>query len=191
MAEAFAVVSPYIGIASSVLGFFGKMSQADELENAARVNAANAARAAEANRAQLAQAAGQEEAASQHEAVAAKRKANLMMSRAMAIAAASGAGAMPENLAAGLIGEGETAAENALYGGKERATGLRYKGDEGVRYTSAQNAANIQSAGSKASALKWSAFGDLAKGGLSAFAPGPVPGVPTHQQYADNDWMSA
>jgi hypothetical protein len=68
-------------------------------------------------------AAGQEQAASQRQAIEAKRKGDIMASRARAVMAASGGG-VDEKLVASLIGEGDYGKDMALYQGDERARTL-------------------------------------------------------------------
>jgi hypothetical protein len=89
--------------------------------------------AAKATQQQLNYQAGQEAASAQREALARRRQADIMMSRAMAVGAASGAGTSGmEGLMAGIAGEGEEQAQYALYSGTEAAKGLRYRGQVGV-----------------------------------------------------------
>lgn len=71
--------------------------------------------------------AGQERSKSQRVAAEKKRQMRLAMSRALAVAGASGAGAADVgmlNIYAGLEAEGEYASELALYEGEERARNL-------------------------------------------------------------------
>jgi hypothetical protein len=68
-------------------------------------------------------AAGQEQAASQRQAIEAKRKGDILASRARAVMAASGGG-VDEKLVASLIGEGDYGKDMALYQGDERARTL-------------------------------------------------------------------
>ena len=75
---------------------------------------------------QLEQKAGQQRAVSQRKADTERRRARYAESRALALAAASGGGASDPsvvNIMAGIAGEGEMAANVALYEGEERARG--------------------------------------------------------------------
>ncbi len=77
--------------------------------------------------AQARQNAGQERAASQRDAIEQRRRARLISSRALAVAAASGAGAGDptiENILGGIGAEGEFRALNELFLGEERARDL-------------------------------------------------------------------
>lgn len=86
---------------------------------------------------QLNIAAGQERAASQRSAEEELRRADLVGSRARAVAAASGAGASGdptvENILTGIAAEGEYRAMTALYEGTTRSNALRY-GARTARY---------------------------------------------------------
>ena len=169
-----AAALPYVSAAATIRG---GMSQADNMRDAAEANAENARRVALINKQQTDYAAGQAEASSQHEAEAKRRKATLMLSRAQAIAAASGGGPLDETIASGLIEEGEKDAGFSLYEGTERGKGLRYKGDVGVYEANQQGRAEIKSANRAANATMLGAF---AKAGMSMagqFAPSAAPGV--------------
>ncbi len=77
--------------------------------------------------AQARQSAGQERAASQRDAIEQRRRARLISSRALAVAAASGAGAGDptiENILGEIGAEGEFRALNELFLGEERARDL-------------------------------------------------------------------
>lgn len=80
---------------------------------------------------QLNQQAGQDRAISQIEATRVRRSARYAQSRALALAAASGAGASDPtvvNLIGGIAGEGEFQALSALYTGEESARGQEFAG---------------------------------------------------------------
>ncbi len=165
-----------LSVGSTIMQIAGGMSQADNIRSAAARNAENAAAAAAANKKQLEYQAGQEEAAGQHQAAAARRKADLMMSRARAVAAASGAGPIDESLMSGIIEAGETEAGFASYGSRERAAGLRYRGDVGAYEANAKGRQGIEEANALADAT---IMGSLSKGafGLMSLAPGKPPGA--------------
>jgi hypothetical protein len=92
---------------------------------------------------QLEERARQQRAASQRKASDARRRTRFAESRALALAAAGGAGASDPtvaNLIAGIAGEGEFAAQSVLYEGEERARGdilqaraTRYEGAQARR----------------------------------------------------------
>lgn len=72
--------------------------------------------------------AGQQQAAAQRAAAERERQAVLMMSRAQAVAAASGAGALDPTvlkIISGIAEEGALASATELYDGDERARGMR------------------------------------------------------------------
>lgn len=163
-------------IAGTIMQVAGGMNQADQMRESARANAENARRAAEAEKVQLDYQAGQETAAGQHAAEAARRKSALMLSRAQAIAAASGGGPLNENLAAGLIAEGEKEAGHQFYTAGERAKSLTYRGDVGLTTAINKGQQGIYEADRAADAT---IMGSLAKGamGMASLAPGPAPGL--------------
>lgn len=171
-----APVMPFLSAAGTVMSLMGASSQADQMRQTAKINAENARRAALGNKMQADYAAGQAEAASQHEAEAKRRKAELMLSRAQAIAAASGGGPLDETLMKGIIGEGGKDAGYSLYEGTERAKGLRYKGDVGMYEANQQGRAEIKAANKAASATMLGAFAKAGMSMASQFAPGAAPG---------------
>lgn len=135
--------------ASTAMSLYGAKKQAD---------AGNAAAAAEKQ--QLDTEAMSAEAQSQYDAEAKRRKAELMLSRALAVGAASGAGTTGlDSLLRDIGAEGETAAGYALYGGTEKAKGLRYRGDVGVYEAKAKGKATIMSAVAGAATSLYGAYG--------------------------------
>lgn len=89
--------------------------------------------AAEANAKRANAAAKEAEAAGQHQANEARRKADIMASRALAVAAASGAGTSGiESLMAGIAESGEQAAGVAKYQATESAKGYTDKAAMGI-----------------------------------------------------------
>ena len=164
-------------IGSTVLSLAGASSQADNMRRTAEANAENARRVALINKQQTDYAAGQAEASSQHEAEAKRRKATLMLSRAQAIAAASGGGPLDETIASGLIEEGEKDAGYSLYEGTERGKGLRYKGDVGVYEANQRGRAEVKAANKAASATMLGAFAKAGMSMASQFAPSAPPTV--------------
>lgn len=108
--------------------------------------------------AQLEAQAGLERASSHRQAIDGRRQARLAMSRGLAVAAASGAGADDPtvvNTLADIEGEGEYRALSALYAGEETARGMeaeaaaRRRGAKSTKSAGYLNAAgSILSAGS-------------------------------------------
>lgn len=89
-------------------------------------------RAAEHQAAQARQQAGQERASSQRAAIEQRRQGRFLASKALARAAASGAGAgdpTVENILGNIGAEGEFRALNELFIGEERARGLETQAD--------------------------------------------------------------
>lgn len=159
-----------VSIASSIMG-------ANAQNKAAEANAKAGREAAAANQKQLDYAAGQELAAGQHEAAAKRHKADLMLSRARAVSAASGGGPLDESLMAGIVGQGETDAGYSTYASTERAKGLQYRGQAGLVEATNRGNAEVAYARSQGNA---SILGSVAKGAssmFSAFSPGPAPGI--------------
>jgi len=132
MAAVAAVVGKVVG---GVLQYEGYQTAAE----GARVAGRRKRVASEFEAEQLEQQSGQVVAASQRDALEEKRRADLMASRALALAAASGGGASDPtvvNLIAGLKGEGAYRSAVALYRGEDQArklrTGARAKRYEGI-----------------------------------------------------------
>lgn len=118
---------------------------------------------------QLVQSAGQEQAAAQRKALEERRRASLVASRALALSAASGAGASDptvEQIISEIDGEGEYRAAVALYGGEERARRLRMGADAAI--WEGENAAALGRARGRAATV--SAIGSLAASGGGMYA---------------------
>lgn len=122
--------------------------------------------------------AGQEQAASQRQAIEQRRKGMVMASRLRAVMGASGAG-IDENLLASVQGEGDYNAATALYGGDEKARGLRnqaaltrWSGESGVGMGAFDRSAQD-------SAADATLIGGIARTGLSFAAKygGDLPGA--------------
>ena len=170
-------LSPAIanGIAPAITGAFGSgMKASGQMESgkAARLTGEAQQRAAEYQAQQLDTNAGQAQAVAQRAAMEEVRKSMLLQSRAIAVSAASGGGALDPTvmaLVSGLSKEGQLALETQIYGGDERARGMREQA-KATRYEGAQRAeagrtaekAARMSAGSTiiSGAMKdWSGFG--------------------------------
>lgn len=153
MAPLIAAAGPYLTAASAATSVLGAMASA----SAQKASAA-------AEKQQLDYAAGQAEASGQHAAEQQRRKTNLLISRGMAVAAASGAGTTGiEGILSGIAGEGERGAQSTLFETTEQAKGYRYKGDVGAAAAKARANATI--------------LGGVANAGmgLARFATSPVP----------------
>ena len=127
-----------LGATGTILGFIGSMGAASSAKRAAD----RARMAAEIEAQQLTQQGGQAVAGSQREAWSERRKAELLASRGLAIAAASGGGAADPTVTkilANITGEGSYRAALALYAGEDRkrqldfgAAARRYEGQSAV-----------------------------------------------------------
>lgn len=147
-------------VASAGLSLVGAIQQARAGQSAAK-----------AQQAQLNYQAGQETAAAIQEANARRRKADLMISRGLAVAAASGAGTSGlEGILSGIAAEGERSAGAAMYSGVERAKGLQYQGAVGVSDANSQAKSTILGGVAKAGMSMY----DLFSPGKAPTAPGPV-----------------
>lgn len=118
---------------------------------------------------QLDENAGQAVAASQRQAMEQRRRASLVASRALALSAASGAGASDptiENIISDIDGEGEYRAAVALYEGEERARRMRLGADAAL-FEGDMAAATGRAQGRAATV---GALGSLAMAGGSMYA---------------------
>ncbi|MCK5149103.1 hypothetical protein KAR48_20270 [bacterium] len=157
----FTAILPYLSAAASVAGTVmsakAQNQAAADAKNIANINATNAQKLAEYNASIDKQAAGQEEAASQLRAREIKRQSRLKQSRVLALAAASGGGAMDMdvlNTIAGFEEEGDLAASTELYQGSESSRKLQAQGKAGV-WQGKTEAQRLRYEGSiKSSALK-------------------------------------
>lgn len=132
-------------VSPAIMGGFGTgMQAAGQLQSgkAAANTGLAQQKASEFEAQQLEQNAGQAQAASQRSAIEELRKSMLLQSRAIAVAAASGGGALDPTVMA-LVGnlskEGQLAAETQIYGGDERARAMRNQA-KASRYEGAQRA---------------------------------------------------
>ena len=146
----------------------------------AQQQAAAGNEAAKVEQAQLNAAALSAEGQSQYEAEAQRRKAELMISRALAVGASSGAGTSGLDYLLRDIGaEGETAAGYALYGGTEKAKGLRYRGEVGVAEAKAKGRATLMSA-----------IGQSAMSLAAAYGGGGAPAAAGTAKTGSNSWFT-
>lgn len=106
--------------------------------------------------------AGLKRASSQRDAIEERRQGNLVMSRAVAVAAASGAGADDPtvvNNIANIAGEAEYRALTALYNGDEEAAGMEAQAAANRRGAKATKTAGLLKAGSTILSAGSSLFG--------------------------------
>lgn len=131
------VAGPITSIAGALMARSGAQTSArgyEEAGAAARVSA-------EYQAAQLNQNAGQSVAAAQRAAAEERHKSRLVQSRALAVAAASGAGASDPttvNIISDIAAEGHYRGLMDMYAGEDKARLLRAQAS-GVRYTGAAN----------------------------------------------------
>lgn len=168
------------GTALSVLGAIGQ-------GNAAMAQGEAANRLAKYQAAQLKQNAGQVRAVGQREGEAALRESLLLQSRAQAVAAASGGGALDPTvlkLIGGVAAEGQTAADTERYNAETQAQGLlaeanatRYSGKIAMMNAKqARNAAYMKAVTSVLSGASgftgaFSSGGGAAAGSIRTTAP--------------------
>jgi len=170
LAGASSWIGPALSIGGTLLGASGQRSQAKAASQQADQQAEAAKKAAEYSAVQHEYIAGQTRATSQREAAIQRHGAKLLASRALAVAAASGAGATDPtvtNIIGDIIGEGAYRAALAMYEGEEEAKQHEFNA-ETARATGIYTAAarNAESASiSRASNL--SMFGTLLSGGAS------------------------
>lgn len=136
--------------------------------SAARAAGQRAQDASNFEAAQLRQQAGQSVAASQRDAMEQRRRAQLIASRAVAVAAASGGSVSDPtvaNLIADIEGEGALRAGLALYQGEERARTLRTGADAKVY----EGELMAQGGKDRQRAYQLAGFGGLATGAASLY----------------------
>jgi hypothetical protein len=157
-------VLPIIQGGASILKGFGGIMAGAGARSAGKAEQ----RAAEFQAQQLEQNAGQAVAASQRVAEEERRKAQLVASRALAVAAASGGGASDvsvQNIIAEIQGEGTYRAMTALYEGEERARQLRM-GAAGKRF---EGDIAAKSGRQKQMAYTIGGLGEMGIGGASLY----------------------
>lgn len=149
-----AAIPAWVGTAMTVAGAVSSIVGGMNAASAAEAQAARQKQALDFEAAQQDQAAGQAIAASQREAEVQRHQATLVKSRALALSAASGAGATDPtvvNLISDIAGEGAYRAGVALYQGDEKARQLRM-GSAASRY---QGDVALETGRNKASAYRW------------------------------------
>lgn len=175
-----------VGGIGSILGLVGNMSAA----SGARTAGARQQQAADFEASQLDQQAGQSVAASQRAAMDEERRARLLASRGIAVAAAGG-GAVTDptisKLLADISGEGAYRASVALYQGEERARQQRLAAN--VRRYEGDVA--LEGGGQRADAFTYAGLGNLATGGASLWAKYGMGGPKKNAASAGNGWLDA
>ena len=154
--EAMQGMASMAGIATSAAGDVAKGSAAKKI-------AGRKMQAAEYEAQQLDQNAGQSQAAAQRAAMEENRQANLVASRALAVAAANGGGASSQGvmaILASIAAQGQHNAMMELYQGEDRARSMRMQA-EAKRYAGAVGLADADVADKSA---KVSAFGTVLSG---------------------------
>ena len=158
----------WIGTAIGVVGIAINLAGNRKAKKAEKEKGQRTQIAREYEAKQLEQQAGQEIASSQRAASEERRRARIIASRSLALAAASGAGASDttvSNLLADIEGEGAYRASLALYQGEESARKLRM-GADGKRY---EGQAAADGADIKASAYDLEAAGTVISGASSIY----------------------
>lgn len=179
---ALAAIPAWVPVAATVAGTVLGMAGAGKQAEGAEIQAAAARRAGEQRRAaaefeaeQLQVQAGQAVAAAQRDALEQKRQADLIESRAIALAAAGGGGASDATivkLVSQISGEGALRAAMAAYQGDERARTLRMAAaGKRVEGAIAQDIGQSEGAayGTKAQASRISGVATVLQGGGSLF----------------------
>lgn len=161
------VVSPVGGIISGAGSIFQLMGQM-EMGRAARIRGEQAAAMAEFNAWEANRQAGIAVSISQRQAAEERRQANLVASRALAVAAASGAGVSDPTMVriiANARGEGAVRAATSLYEGAAISRKLRTEAITGriTGYNEAARGAATQEG------LALTSMGTLAKEGMSLY----------------------
>lgn len=113
--------------ASSAISMIGSLKEGSASARASRRAAKDSKKASKFEAAQYRQQAGQERASSQRQAIEERRASRIAQSRAVAVAAASGAGASDptvNKIIGNLAADGEYNALSALFSGEESARGL-------------------------------------------------------------------
>lgn len=152
-------------VVGTILTVSGGLKQADAAEAAG----ARAREAKEFEAAQLGQQAGQAQASAQRRSLEQRRRAQMVASRALAVSAASGAGASDptiETIISDIQGEGAYRAGLELYHGEERARQMRM-GAEAANYEG-----QVAERGGKerARAARISAFGSALSGAGNSYS---------------------
>jgi len=179
MAE-LAIAASIISAVGTIAGGMQANAQGKAQKQAYEYAAATTRQQADYIAKQEEQRAGQERAASQRAAMEEKRKGRLVGSRAQAVAAASGGGALDPtivDIGADIAGEGEYRAMTSLYQGEEAARGLegsaavrRYAGNNEAELLQYQGRAAAAAGRSKMMGSFLSAAGSIGSAGSSLYS---------------------
>ena len=165
-------LAPALSVAGTLIGAQGQQQAGKAASAQASAAARNERVAAEFEAKQADYLAGQSKAAAQREALEQRRAAALIASRALAVAAASGAGASDPtvvDLIGQIYAEGNYRSALALYEGEEQARS--YEVSAAARRVGGASAASARTAEGQsiARASNLSMFSTLIKGGSSLF----------------------
>lgn len=159
----------WAAVAAQVVGTILTVSGGLKQASAAEAAGARARQASEFQAAQMEQQSGQATASAQRRSLEQRRRAQMVASRALAVSAASGAGASDptiETIISDIAGEGAYRAGIELYQGEERARQLRMGADAAIY----EGQVAEQSGREKASAARMQAFGSALSGSGSLYA---------------------
>jgi hypothetical protein len=176
----------YLPAAMSIFGALLGKSGADDAAEATRNQAALSRRAAEFTAVQLEQRGGQAIAVSQRQARAGDLQTDLITSRQLAVAAASGGGASDptiQNLIAKTSATGAVRRAMDLYAGEEQnrqlrlqAAAARYSGDLGIQAGNAKASAYETQGNASLLAGAGGLFAKYGMGGANKVVPGDTSG---------------
>lgn len=174
-----------LGGVGSILSFIGNMKAG----SAANTAGQRAKQAADYQALQMDQNAGQAIAASQRQAMEERRRSALLVSRGIAVAAASGGGVSDPTvtrLLDDIAGEGAYRASVDLYQGEERARALRM-GAEAKRF---EGDVAAEGGRSKENAYSLAAAGGLASAGASLYGKYGMGGPKKHAEFTRDESIS-
>lgn len=163
---------PYLIAGGTIMSSVGQL-QAGSAQNRMMRDQAKMAEASANREAQVLEIkANEDQAVSQRRAQEARRQSRIQQSRALAVAASSGAGAVDPtviNTIGNLAGEGELAASNELYQGDDAASWKRYQA-AATRVQGANQASALRVQGKVAKqSSRVAALGTLVQGGASMY----------------------
>lgn len=168
-----AIAIPIAMLAVSVLGAVSAKNASDKQAKAAKEAGEEQQQYANFQATQLRAKANDTQASAQRQAIDQRKQAQLAISRATALAAASGGGAADPtvtNILGNLAGEGEYNALSTLYEGDTEAQGYRDQADETEQSGIFDAGAANQRASALSSAGTMTAIGSVAQGAGSFFS---------------------
>ena len=179
-------IAAIASVAGTAMSFMGNMQAAVSAKQAAQAQKQQA----DFQAAQMAQQAGQEQAAAQRKAADQTRQANMLASRAIAVAGAGGGGVTDPtvaNLIADIQGEGAYRKGVSIYQGEENARQLKM----GASAKTYEGDIALQRGEQQASAYRTKAFAGAAMGASSIYGKfgggGPSPTYQTGG-YSGSQW---